>query len=180
MNNIHYIGADVHSNNIEIAVRYRGEIAQRIIRACRELDIETVAIFSAADRGASYLELADEAYCVGPPRASDSYLKISRVISAAEVGNVQAIHPGYGFLSENAAFAQACGAQGVVFIGPPAPAIEAMGSKSAATDTTRIAVERSAAYSRGLTMAYDDTMRARRIEDVAGACYDVVSGVSRS
>ena len=80
-----------------ILVANRGEIALRIFRACRELGIETVAIFSEADRGAAYLELADEAYCVGPPKAADSYLKIDRVISAAEIGNVQAIHPGLRF-----------------------------------------------------------------------------------
>ena len=87
-----------------ILVANRGEIALRVIRACRELGIETVAIFSEADRGAHYLELADEAYCVGPPKAADSYLKIDRVISAAEIGNVQAIHPGYGFLVGERAF----------------------------------------------------------------------------
>ena len=91
-----------------ILVANRGEIALRIFRACRELGIETVAIFSEADRGAAYLELADEAYCIGPPKAGDSYLKIDRVISAAEIGNVQAIHPGYGFLAENAHFAEVC------------------------------------------------------------------------
>ncbi len=77
-----------------ILVANRGEIALRIFRACREMGVETVAIFSEADRGAAYLELADEAYCVGPPKAADSYLKIDRVISTAEIGNVQAIHPG--------------------------------------------------------------------------------------
>ena len=82
-----------------ILVANRGEIALRVIRACRELGVETVAICSEADRDASYLELADEAICVGPARASESYLRIDRVISAAEIGNVQAIHPGYGFLS---------------------------------------------------------------------------------
>ncbi len=82
-----------------ILVANRGEIALRIIRACRELGVETVAIFSEADRGAAYLELADEAYCVGPAKGADSYRKIDRVISAAEIGNVQAIHPGYGFLA---------------------------------------------------------------------------------
>ena len=87
-----------------ILIANRGEIALRVIRACRELGIETVAIYSEADRGAHYLELADEAYCIGPAKSSDSYLKIASVISAAEVGNVQAIHPGYGFLAENAHF----------------------------------------------------------------------------
>jgi acetyl-CoA carboxylase biotin carboxylase subunit len=89
-----------------ILIANRGEIALRVIRACREMGIETVAIYSEADRGAPYLELADETICVGPARAADSYLRIDRVISAAEIGNVQAIHPGYGFLSENSHFAE--------------------------------------------------------------------------
>jgi acetyl-CoA carboxylase biotin carboxylase subunit len=101
-----------------ILVANRGEIALRVIRACRELGIETVAIYSEADRGAEYLKLATESYCVGPAKASESYLKIDRVISAAEVGNVQAIHPGYGFLSENAHFADVCRSCKIDFIGP--------------------------------------------------------------
>ena len=91
-----------------ILIANRGEIALRIIRACREMGVETVAIFSEADRRAQYLELADEAICVGPAKAAHSYLKIDRVISAAEVGNVEAIHPGFGFLSENARFNEIC------------------------------------------------------------------------
>ena len=115
-----------------ILVANRGEIALRIFRACRELGIETVAIFSEADRGAAYLELADEAYCVGPPKASDSYLKIDRVISAAEIGNVQAIHPGYGFLAENAHFAEICRSCEIEFIGPTHEAMSLLGDKNAA------------------------------------------------
>ena len=83
-----------------ILIANRGEIALRVMRACKEMGIETIAIFSEGDRGAAYLDLADEAYCVGPARSSESYLKIDRVISAAEVGNADAIHPGYGFLAE--------------------------------------------------------------------------------
>jgi acetyl-CoA carboxylase biotin carboxylase subunit len=115
-----------------ILVANRGEIALRILRACRELGIETVAIFSEADRGASYLALANEAYCVGPPKASDSYLKIDRVISAAEIGNVQAIHPGYGFLAENAHFAEICRSCQIEFIGPSHEAMALVGDKNAA------------------------------------------------
>ncbi len=115
-----------------ILVANRGEIALRIIRACRELEIETVAVFSEADRGAAYLDLADEAYCIGPARAADSYLKIDRVISAAEVGNVQAIHPGYGFLSENAHFADVCRSCHIEFIGPSSEAMAMLGDKNAA------------------------------------------------
>jgi acetyl-CoA carboxylase biotin carboxylase subunit len=120
-----------------ILVANRGEIALRILRACRELGIETVAIFSEADRGAAYLELADEAYCIGPPRAADSYLKIDRVISAAEVGNVQAIHPGYGFLAENAHFADICRSCNIEFIGPSHEALALVGDKNAARRLAR-------------------------------------------
>lgn len=115
-----------------ILVANRGEIALRIFRACRELGVETVAIFSEADRGAAYLELADEAYCVGLPKAADSYLKIDRVISAAEIGNVQAIHPGYGFLAENAHFAEICRSCEIEFIGPSHEAMALVGDKNAA------------------------------------------------
>jgi acetyl-CoA carboxylase biotin carboxylase subunit len=115
-----------------ILVANRGEIALRIFRACRELGVETVAIFSEADRGAAYLSMADEAYCVGPPKASDSYLKIDRVISAAEIGNVQAIHPGYGFLAENPHFAEVCRSCEIEFIGPTHEAMALLGDKNAA------------------------------------------------
>jgi acetyl-CoA carboxylase biotin carboxylase subunit len=120
-----------------ILVANRGEIALRILRACRELGIETVAVFSEADRGAAYLETADEAYCIGPARAADSYLKIDRVISAAEIGNVQAIHPGYGFLAENAHFADVCRDCNIEFIGPPHEAMALVGDKNAARRLAR-------------------------------------------
>ncbi len=120
-----------------ILVANRGEIALRIIRACRELGIETVAIFSEADRGAKYLDLADERYCVGPAKASESYLKINRVISAAEVGNVQAIHPGYGFLAENAHFAEVCRSCNIEFIGPSHEAMLKLGDKNTARKLAR-------------------------------------------
>jgi len=115
-----------------ILVANRGEIALRVIRACRELGIESVAVFSEADRGAHYLELADERYCIGPPAATDSYLNIRNIISAAEIGNVQAIHPGYGFLSENAHFAEICRECKIEFIGPPHEAMAKLGDKVAA------------------------------------------------
>ncbi len=122
-----------------ILVANRGEIALRVIRACRELGVETVAIFSEADRGAQYLELADEAYCVGPPKATESYLKIDRVISAAEIGNVQAIHPGYGFLSENAHFNEICRSCNIDFIGPGFEAMRRLGDKNEARKLARAA-----------------------------------------
>ncbi len=120
-----------------ILIANRGEIALRILRACRELGIETVAVFSEADRNAHYLRLADEAYCIGPPRAADSYLKIDRVISAAEIGNVQAIHPGYGFLSENPHFAEVCRSCNIGFIGPSPEAMASLGDKNRARQLAR-------------------------------------------
>src|ERR1700675_4744529 len=120
-----------------ILVANRGEIALRIIRACRELGVETVAIFSEGDRGARYLELANEAFCVGPAKAADSYLKIASVISAAEVGNVQAIHPGYGFLAENAHFNEICRSCKIDFIGPSPEAMSQLGDKNAARALAR-------------------------------------------
>ncbi len=115
-----------------ILVANRGEIALRVIRACRDLGIEVVAVFSEADRDASYLDLADEAICIGPPAASESYLNIPRLISAAEITDVQAIHPGYGFLSENAHFAEVCRSCNIEFIGPPQEAMRQLGDKNQA------------------------------------------------
>ena len=120
-----------------ILIANRGEIALRVIRACRELGIETVAVFSEADRGAQYLDLADETYCIGPPRSAQSYLKIDRVISAAEVGNVQAIHPGFGFLSENAHFNEICRTCKIDFIGPSPEAMRQLGDKNTAKQVAR-------------------------------------------
>jgi acetyl-CoA carboxylase biotin carboxylase subunit len=120
-----------------ILVANRGEIALRIFRACRELGIETVAVYSEADRGSAYLDMADEAYCIGPAKAAESYLKIDRIISAAEVGNVQAIHPGYGFLAENAHFADVCRSCDIEFIGPSHEAMGMVGDKNMARKIAR-------------------------------------------
>src|SRR5579872_4862453 len=122
-----------------VLVANRGEIALRIIRACKELGIETVAVFSEADRGAHYLSLADEAYCIGAAPAGESYLMINRIISAAEIGNVQAIHPGYGFLAENAHFAEVCRSCKIEFIGPTHEAMEKLGDKVSAKEVARAA-----------------------------------------
>jgi len=115
-----------------ILIANRGEIALRIIRACKELGIETVAIFSQGDRGSSYLDLADETYCVGGPRSADSYLRINQIISAAEVSNSEAVHPGYGFLAENAHFNEVCRDSNIDFIGPTPQAMEKLGDKNTA------------------------------------------------
>src|SRR5712664_4725730 len=112
-----------------ILVANRGEIALRVIRACRDLGIEVVAVFSEADRGAPYLDLADQAICIGPAPSAESYLNIPRIISAAEIADVQAIHPGYGFLAENAHFAEVCRSCKIEFIGPPVKAMAAVGDK---------------------------------------------------
>lgn len=122
-----------------ILIANRGEIALRVIRACRELGIETVAVFSEADRGSAYLDLADEAICIGPPRSADSYLKIRNIISAAEVGNVAAIHPGYGFLSENSHFNEVCRDCKIDFIGPSPEAMNQLGDKNTARGIARAA-----------------------------------------
>lgn len=112
-----------------ILIANRGEIALRIIRACHELGIEAVAVYSEADRGAPYLQLADEAVCIGPAESAKSYLNIPRIISAAEITDVEAIHPGYGFLAENVEFARICGECGITFIGPPVEAMRLLGDK---------------------------------------------------
>jgi acetyl-CoA carboxylase biotin carboxylase subunit len=112
-----------------ILVANRGEVALRVIRACRELGVETVAVFSEADRNASYLHLADERICIGDASSVDSYLNIPRIIAAAEIADVQAIHPGYGFLAENAHFAEVCRDCKIEFIGPSTESMRALGDK---------------------------------------------------
>src|ERR671929_1034833 len=116
----------------KILIANRSEIALRVICACKELGIRTVAIYSEADRNSLHVRFADEAICIGPPRLSDSYLNIPTVISAAEIANVDAIHPGYGLLSENANFAEVCVLSHIKFIGPPAEITRLMGEKEKA------------------------------------------------
>ncbi|MBE3577106.1 MAG: acetyl-CoA carboxylase biotin carboxylase subunit [Limnochordales bacterium] len=116
----------------KILIANRGEIAVRIIRTCREMGIETVAIYSQADRDALHVQLADEAICVGPAASSKSYLNVTNIVSAAMLTGVDAVHPGYGYLSERASFAEICESHGLVFIGPPPSVIELMGDKAAA------------------------------------------------
>src|SRR5690242_4427359 len=121
----------------KVLVANRGEIALRVICACKELGVRTVAIYSEADRNSLHVRFADEAVCIGPPRLSESYLNIPAVISAAEIANVDAIHPGYGLLSENANFAEVCETCGITFIGPPPEVTRLMGEKEKARQTMK-------------------------------------------
>ncbi len=121
----------------KVLIANRGEIALRVIHACKELDIPTVAIYSQADRNSLHVRFADEAVCIGPPASSDSYLNIPAVISAAEITNADAIHPGYGFLAESAYFAEVCEACGLTFIGPSPEVIRLMGDKDRARKEMR-------------------------------------------
>ena len=117
---------------MKVLIANRGEIAVRVIRACRELGIPTVAVYSDCDRGARHVRDADQAVHIGPSPAAESYLRIDKILDVARKSGAEAIHPGYGFLSENREFAAACEKAGIAFIGPPASAMEAMGSKTAA------------------------------------------------
>ena len=121
----------------KVLIANRGEIALRIHRACKEMGISTVAVHSEADRGAMWVRLADESVCIGPAPAAKSYLNIPSIIAAAEITGAQAVHPGYGFLSENARFAEVLGHHGIAFIGPKAEHIRIMGDKIEAKKTAR-------------------------------------------
>ena len=119
----------------KVLIANRGEIAVRIIRACREMGIETVAVYSEADRDALHTQLADEAVCIGPAPSSESYLSMENIISATIVTGADAIHPGFGFLSENSRFAELCEQCNITFIGPPSTVIASLGNKQAAKNT---------------------------------------------
>ena len=121
----------------KVLIANRGEIALRIIRVCKQFGIKTVAVYSQADRDSLHVRFADEAVCIGPPPSRESYLKIPRIIAAAEITNADAIHPGYGFLAENASFAEICTTSGMKFIGPSPEMISAMGDKALAKETMR-------------------------------------------
>ena len=145
-----------------ILIANRGEIALRVIRACKELGIETVCVYSTADRGSQYLQLADEAVCIGPPKSAQSYLKIDQIISAAEVGNVDAIHPGYGFLAENSHFNEVCRSCKIDFIGPTPEAMDALGDKNRARSMARKAQVPVVPGSAGLIEDEEEAVRTAR------------------
>src|ERR1700693_3763107 len=144
----------------KVLVANRGEIAVRIIRALREAGIASVAVFSDADRASLAVQMADEAAHLGPAAALESYLSIGKIIEAARRHGAEAIHPGYGFLSENAEFAEACQAAGIVFIGPPAAAIRRMGSK---IEARKLAIAAGAPVVPGTESAVSDLAEARTI-----------------
>ncbi len=121
----------------KVLIANRGEIALRIIRVCKQFGVKTVAVYSQADRDSLHVRFADEAVCIGPPPGKESYLKIPRIIAAAEITNADAIHPGYGFLAENASFAEICTTSGIKFIGPTPEMISAMGDKALAKETMK-------------------------------------------
>jgi len=149
----------------KVLIANRGEIALRIIRACRELGIATVAVYSEADVDSLHVQLADEAVCIGPPPSIESYLKIDRIISAAEITDVDAVHPGYGFLAENAHFAEICASCNIKFIGPSPPAIRAMGDKNAAREH---AMKAGVPVSPGSDGVVDNEQAALRIAKKVG------------
>lgn len=141
-----------------ILVANRGEIALRVFRACREMGIETVAVCSAADRGADYLKAANESICIGPAAANQSYLVIKNIIAAAEIGNVQAIHPGYGFLSENEHFAEVCRECKIEFIGPSVDAMAKLGDKVTAKEIAKQAQVNLVPGSNGLITSEEEAL----------------------
>lgn len=149
----------------KILIANRGEIAVRIIRACREMGIKTVAVYSEADRDALHMQLADEAICIGPAKATDSYLNMQSILSAAVVTNAQAIHPGFGFLSENSTFATMCKEMNVTFIGPDADTIDQMGNKA---NARALMIEANVPVIPGSEGFITDTNEAKQLADKLG------------
>ncbi|RPI18463.1 MAG: acetyl-CoA carboxylase biotin carboxylase subunit [Ignavibacteriae bacterium] len=142
----------------KILIANRGEIALRIIRTCREMGIKTVAVYSEADKDSLHVKFADEAVCIGPPSSKESYLNIPRIIAVAEITNADAIHPGYGFLAENAEFAEICTDSKIKFIGPSADMINAMGNKALAKETMKKAFVPVVPGSEGIIRTVDEAL----------------------
>lgn len=146
----------------KILIANRGEIALRIVRACRELGIKSLAVYSEADVQSLHVQLADEAICIGGPKSADSYLRADRIIAAAEIADVDAIHPGFGFLSENAEFAEQCESCNIKFIGPPSAAIRNMGDKAVAKETVKKAGVPVVPGSDGIVSNEEDAVKIAR------------------
>ncbi|MEH7441850.1 acetyl-CoA carboxylase biotin carboxylase subunit [Bacillus sp. JJ1122] len=142
----------------KLLIANRGEIAVRVIRACRELGVESVAVFSEADRESLHVQLADEAYCIGPKASKDSYLNFTNIISVAKLTGCDAIHPGYGFLAENADFAELCRECNIIFVGPTPEAIQKMGTKDVARETMKEANVPIVPGSQGIIESTDDAV----------------------
>ncbi|MCR5121870.1 MAG: acetyl-CoA carboxylase biotin carboxylase subunit [Ruminococcus sp.] len=149
----------------KVLIANRGEIAVRIIRACRELGLHTVAVYSEADRSALHAKIADEAVCIGPAKSAESYLNVRAIIAACEITGADAIHPGFGFLSENASFARTCEKCGITFIGPDSHSIEMLGDKAAAKEAMKAAGVPVIPGSEGAVKTMED---AKRIADEIG------------
>lgn len=146
----------------KVLIANRGEIALRVIRTCKEMGIKTVAVYSKADADSLHVRFADEAVCIGPAASSESYLSIPNIISAAEITNADAIHPGYGFLSENAKFSRICAEHGIKFIGATAEQIEKMGDKATAKETMKEAGVPCVPGSEGILETYEDAVATAR------------------
>ena len=140
----------------KILIANRGEIALRVIRTCKEIGVKTVAVYSTADAESLHVRFADEAVCIGPPASSESYLKMSNILAAAEITNADAIHPGYGFLAENAKFSKLCEEHGIKFIGATAEMISQMGDKASARATMKAAGVPTIPGSDGLLESFED------------------------
>ena len=146
----------------KVLIANRGEIALRVIRTCREMGISTVAVYSTADKDSLHVRFADEAVCIGPPASKDSYLNIPSIISAAEITNADAIHPGYGFLSENSKFSAICQKYNIKFIGATPEQIDQMGDKSNAKDTMKKAGVPTIPGSDGLLESIDEAKKVAK------------------
>lgn len=146
----------------KILIANRGEIALRVIRTCKEMGIKTVAVYSTADADSLHVKFADEAVCIGPPSSAESYLKVSNIISAAEITNADAIHPGYGFLSENADFSRICGEHDIKFIGASPEMIAKMGDKATAKETMKAAGVPCVPGSEGIIEDFEDCKKVAK------------------
>ena len=171
----------------KVLIANRGEIALRVIRACKELGIRTLAVYSEADVDSLHVQIADESICIGAAPSSESYLKIDRIMSAAEVGDVDAIHPGYGFLAENAHFAEVCESCNIRFIGPPSGVMRAMGDKNSAREFARKAGVPVTPGSDGVIADENEALRVARkigfpimIKAVAGGPMNLILQLSHT